>query len=185
MAAGRFAPQGLVFLRFAGRSLLRNSNLGGRMVRAARMKRSSRAVRVQPASCGQGVFARRRFRAGETIGEIQGEVIHDDAYWSAYCIDLGDGAVLEPASPYRYLNHHCRPNCELVIYSGWDDQTGVLRQAARLRALADVQPGEELTIDYAWPPICAIPCLCGSKDCRGWIVAPGRLDELLEKLKNN
>jgi hypothetical protein len=47
--------------------------------------------------CGQGVFARRRFRTGETIGEIQGEVIHDDTYWSAYCIDLGDGAVLEPA----------------------------------------------------------------------------------------
>jgi hypothetical protein len=155
------------------------------MVRAARMKRPSRAVRVGPTPYGCGIFARRRFCAQETIGVIGGEVIDDQDYWSAYCIDLGDGAVLEPAAPFRFINHSCQPNCELVCYSAWDDESGVLRHATRLNARRDIQPSEQLTIDYAWPPCCAIPCLCGSENCRGWIVAKHQLDQLLNNLLEN
>jgi hypothetical protein len=45
----------------------------------------------------------------------------------------------------------------------------------------DILPGEELTIDYAWPADRATKCLCGSSHCRGWIVDPAELDELLNK----
>lgn len=43
----------------------------------------------------------------------------------------------------------------------------------------DILPGEELTIDYAWPADRAAKCLCGTPSCRGWIVDPVELDELL------
>jgi len=43
----------------------------------------------------------------------------------------------------------------------------------------DILPGEELTIDYAWPADRAVKCLCGSRNCRGWIVDPNELNELL------
>ena len=42
----------------------------------------------------------------------------------------------------------------------------------------DILPGEELTIDYAWPADRAVKCLCGSPNCRGWIVDPNELHEL-------
>lgn len=49
----------------------------------------------------------------------------------------------------------------------------------------DIYPGEELTIDYAWPADRAARCLCGSPSCRGWIVDPEELhliedEEILE-----
>ncbi len=39
----------------------------------------------------------------------------------------------------------------------------------------DIFPGDELTIDYAWPADRAARCLCGSPNCRGWIVDPAEL----------
>lgn len=46
----------------------------------------------------------------------------------------------------------------------------------------DIMPGEELTIDYAWPADRSVQCLCDSPNCRGWIVDPAELDELQEYL---
>ena len=43
-----------------------------------------------------------------------------------------------------------------------------------------IYPGEEITIDYGWPAVSAIPCLCGSERCRGWIVNMEELPELLK-----
>lgn len=43
----------------------------------------------------------------------------------------------------------------------------------------DIFPGEELTIDYSWPSDRAMKCLCGANHCRGWIVDPAELDDLL------
>jgi SET domain-containing protein len=139
------------------------------------MKRASRAVRVGAASCGRGVFAQRRFAPEETIAEIQGEVICDPDYGSDYCIDLGGSGVLEPAAPFCYLNHSCRPNCELTGQTTWDDAAAEIRHNTWLMALAEIAPGDELTIDYAWPAASAIPCLCGSANCRGWIVSEEQL----------
>ncbi|MBW3595874.1 MAG: SET domain-containing protein-lysine N-methyltransferase [Planctomycetes bacterium] len=150
------------------------------MVRPARMKRASRAVFVDAATCGQGVFARRRFRAGETIAEVEGTVIADPDYWSAYCIDLDEGTVLEPAAPFRFLNHSCQPNGELVDYTGFCEQAGELRHVIRLRALEAIRPGEEITIDYAWSAESAIPCMCGADACRGWVVDPEELADVGE-----
>jgi SET domain-containing protein len=44
-----------------------------------------------------------------------------------------------------------------------------------IEAIRDIMPGEELTIDYAWPADRGAKCLCGSPQCRGWIVDPAEL----------
>jgi hypothetical protein len=49
-----------------------------------------------------------------------------------------------------------------------------------VEVIRDILPGDELTIDYAWPADRAAKCLCGSPACRGWIVDPNEL-ELLQK----
>jgi hypothetical protein len=50
-----------------------------------------------------------------------------------------------------------------------------------VEALRDILPGEQLTIDYAWPAEKAIKCQCGCKNCRGWIIAADELELLNAK----
>ncbi|GHT23380.1 hypothetical protein FACS189419_07240 [Planctomycetales bacterium] len=47
-----------------------------------------------------------------------------------------------------------------------------------IESISDILPGEELTIDYAWPADRAAKCLCGKPTCRGWIVTPDELELL-------
>jgi len=124
----------------------------------------SKRVYVQQSSIGLGVFAAVRFQRYATVGRVTGRVIRDPTYESSYCIDLGESSVLEPNEPWRYLNHSCHPNCELVTWE--DEPEGRMWLTARRK----IEPGEELTIDYAWPAEAAIPCACGSPRCRGWVV---------------
>lgn len=144
----------------------------------ARIKRPARAVSIGETAYGRGVFATRRFRGGETIAAIEGRVIADPDYGSSYCMDLGYGSALEPDPPFRFLNHSCRPNCAIGGYTAWDEESSHAEPVMYLTALTAIAPGEQLTIDYAWPASSAIPCLCGSDDCRGWIVAASKLDDL-------
>jgi SET domain-containing protein len=129
---------------------------------------------------GYGVFAQRRFRRDQAVGEVHGRMIRDPDYSSHYGIDLGDDCTLEPYAPYRFLNHSCDPNCELI----WIESLRPGEQATiLLSAVRTVRPGDQLTIDYAWPADGAIPCLCGSSKCRGWIVDPAELRRLGGKKK--
>lgn len=128
------------------------------------------SLRVGRAKFGHGVFATRAFNRERVIATVSGEIVDDPDYTSDYCIDLGGTLSLEPAAPYRFLNHSCEPNCELSLLE-WDDGAcDVLLEARR-----PIAEGEELTIDYAWPSDWAIPCGCGSPACRGWIVCPDEL----------
>jgi len=73
-------------------------------------------VRISKTPYGLGVFAFAFIPEGTPIARVSGLVIHDPNYSSDYCIDAGDGKVLEPAPPFCYLNHACEPNCELMVY---------------------------------------------------------------------
>lgn len=139
------------------------------------------AVEAGPAKHGKGLFAKKRFRPGQVIGELTGKFINDPEYGSDYCIDLGDDCSLEPGEPWRYLNHCCEPNCKLYLV--YEDDDPLEERAVVLETLRNVQPGAELTIDYEWPAENAIPCGCGSDKCRGWIVDPAELDLLRKKKK--
>ena len=142
------------------------------------MKYIEQGVRVSASSHGLGVFALRSFSTGEIIGPIHGEVVEDPDYGSDYGMELGD-QTLEPAAPFRFLNHCCQPNAGLVIYQEEDEAGAPDGLSIWLEILSDIAVGEQLTIDYSWPADAAIPCGCGSAACRGWIVAEEALDELL------
>ena len=73
--------------------------------------RKGGSVRVGRARVGRGVFAQKRFRISELIGEICGDIIDDPNYGSSYCFSLENGSQLEPTAPFRYVNHSCEPNC--------------------------------------------------------------------------
>lgn len=134
------------------------------------------AIEVLQSTHGRGVFSCRRFPAEVTVGEIQGVIIHDADYGSDYCIEVGEGMSLEPAAPFRFLNHACEPNCEVFMWE--NDEGEVLEPRLFLGTIRPVAPGEELTIDYAWPADSAIPCGCGLPSCRGWIVDAEEVDDI-------
>ena len=118
-----------------------------------------------------GVFSLRPLRVHELIGPIKGTVIEDPLYESDYCMEMGDHLVMEPEPPFRYLNHSCHPNCALVEIKVQDTDGTISGPELWLEILTDVNPGEQMTINYSWPAEAAIPCACGCPDCRGWIVA--------------
>jgi SET domain-containing protein len=150
------------------RSPKRKSNLTGKF-------------RVRSTAVGKGLFAAKQFRKGQILGEVLGEIIVNENYDSRYCIELSDTHVLEPEAPFRLMNHSCHPNCEL--FSWEPDETGDESHRIFVAALRTIRPGDELTIDYAWPATAAIPCLCKAEGCRGWIVDPGELKQVKRKRK--
>jgi len=69
----------------------------------------------------------------------------------------------------RFINHSCEPNCEATIEDG----------RIFIETLRGIKVGEELTYDYqlvtSGRPTKAerakYACRCGSKDCRGTMIA--------------
>jgi tetratricopeptide (TPR) repeat protein len=99
-------------------------------------------------------------------------------YGSRYCMDIGNGRVLEPHAPYRYVNHSCAPNCEFDFFDLAPMGESQSLRRVFLISLREIKPGEELTIDYNWSAETAIPCRCEAPTCRGWIVNPDQLEDV-------
>ena len=133
------------------------------------------SVRIDDTSVGKGVFAERCYPIHSVVGDITGELITDRPTGSSYSIEIDENNQLEPYPPFRFLNHSCDPNCEIDWY---DEAVFCEKPVMFVIALRDIQSGEELTIDYHWSADCAIPCQCGSENCRGWIVCVEELDRL-------
>lgn len=140
------------------------------------------SVRVAPAAHGDGVYACRAFKRRERIGRVYGEVVSTDE-GSEYAIGLDDDRLLEPSPPFRYLNHSCDPNCELLNYTA--DNAPAHEYEVYLQTLRPIAIGEQLTIDYAWAADVAIRCDCRSAACRGWIVSADQLHEILAREQND
>jgi hypothetical protein len=149
----------------------------------AKPSRKRRDVQVRTSGIGRGVFALQEFEAEVMISEIKGRVIHDLEYSSDTCMDLGDGMTLEAFAPFRFLNHSCEPNCELVVMDELDEDDKFLRRYMALYSLRELEVGEELTIDYAWSSDAAIRCRCRSASCRGWVVCKDELHIVTKKRK--
>jgi uncharacterized protein len=133
---------------------------------------------LRPTVTGKGLFARKLFRKSQAIGHMTGRLITDDNYDPQYVVDMGELGVLDPSVPFRYLNHSCEPNCELLEWQTTksdDPQIWV-------HALKTVRPSDQLTIDYGWPAESAIRCLCGAAKCRGWVVDVDELDRLKRRM---
>ncbi len=75
-----------------------------------------------------------------------------NSYWAL------DGSV--GGSGAEFINHSCDPNIRSWICKGH-----ILYMAAR-----DIQPGEELTVDYHFEAeVEEVICACGAANCRGTI----------------
>lgn len=118
---------------------------------------------------GKGCFATIHFPARRKIAEYTGERITDaeavrrsrrrklricalDEDWSIDGSRGGNGT--------HYINHSCQPNAYMTMNRGH----------VLFFALRDIQPGEEITIDY----IVTMHddkkrCTCGAEKCRGTI----------------
>ena len=111
---------------------------------------------------GEGVFATRAFRPGETVlvGVIE-TLLHEN---HSHASQIGDKQFALHAGLTSKFNHSCHPNCGIRINSSG---------AHDFVAMRDIAAGDEATFDYAmrnftvehFPSI----CMCGAKDCRGTI----------------
>lgn len=133
---------------------------------------------------GKGVFATAFIAKGTRIIEYKGRRMTEDAADEKYGDDdsphtflfLLDNQIVIDANhdgnSARWINHSCDPNCEATEESG----------RMYIDALRDIRPGMELTYDYnlvlderhtpAQKRIHA--CGCGTRKCRGTILASKR-----------
>ena len=99
---------------------------------------------VKRSRAGLGLFAVDFFKKGEFVIEYVGERLvgkkADDRY-NKYLFEVNsqltiDGSDRENVA--RYVNHSCRPNCEVRIYA----------QRVRIWTIRKIKPGEQFSYDY-------------------------------------
>ena len=118
---------------------------------------------------GKGCFSAAYFKRGRKIAEYAGEKIPNaeanrratrrrlricaiDNRWSLDGSRGGNGT--------HYINHSCEPNAYMKI----------LYSHILFIALRDIEPGEEITIDYeSTLHSNKKRCICGAPSCRGTI----------------
>ena len=133
---------------------------------------------------GKGVYSVAPLRKGEVIVEYKGEVIswqealrrhpHDPADPDhTFYFHIDDKNVIDgkhQGNLARWINHACTPNCEADEVDG----------RVYIKALRAIKPGTELFYDYGliiderYSPKLKkqFECRCGTKDCRGTMLAP-------------
>ncbi|HXF84425.1 MAG TPA: SET domain-containing protein-lysine N-methyltransferase [Anaerolineales bacterium] len=114
---------------------------------------------------GCGVFAREPIKKGELICLWGGRIVAEEEldpnmeFFTQRILQIEEGFYLEaplPLEPTDCFNHSCDPN------AGFTGQIGLI-------AMRDIEPGEEITFDYAMcdgSPYDEFDCYCGSPNCR-------------------
>ena len=148
---------------------------------------SNRRTQVRESGIhGKGVYAIRPLKAGDTVLEYKGEIItweealdrhpHDPSQPNhTFYFHLDDGHVIDgkyKGNSAKWINHSCDPNLEA-------EQDG---NRVFLKALRDIEPGEELFFDYGLVIDARLTaklkkeyaCWCGSPKCRGTMLATRR-----------
>lgn len=114
---------------------------------------------------GRGLFVLAPIKKGEWIAEWAGEIFNERQLAElpsdrrSNCVQIATDGFLVPIelTDGDFINHSCQPNAGIQ-----GDRT--------LIALRDLEPGEEITYDYAMTdtsPYDEFECLCGSYECRG------------------
>lgn len=122
-------------------------------------------IRIGDCDVGRGVFADEPIAAGTEILLFTGPLltlneVRSRGDLAANALQIGIDRYLYLDEPGRLINHSCTPNA------------GV-RDDLRVVALRDIGVGEEIRFDYSttvsdgW----TMPCRCGSRGCRGLVVA--------------
>ena len=133
---------------------------------------------------GKGAFAIRNIRKGTRLIEYVGQRIswrtadkrYDDEKMGrhhTFLFTVDDKTVIDAAvngNDARFLNHSCDGNCEAITD----------RKRIFLEARKSIKAGEELLYDYQYERMDDhtkaderfYACRCGSRKCRGSILAP-------------
>ena len=108
----------------------------------------NRPYRVGRSRTGLGLFATKPIKKGAKIVRYFGPLLDskkkkDDAIENKYLFELNgrwtiDGSVRENVA--RYINHACRPNAESDVKPR--------KRKVVIRAIKDIEPGEEINYDY-------------------------------------
>ena len=115
-----------------------------------------------------GVYAARDFEPGDKVMEVLGDV---GTAPTRYSIQISADRHVHPdgpETPWKFLNHACRPNLALDP------------ESRHFVALEVVKPGTQLTFNYLtteWEMAEAFECECGDEKCFGIIAGFSRLDE--------
>lgn len=128
---------------------------------------------------GKGLVAVGPIRKGEIVSRLEPDqptyLISDVLTWSQedqdkllhYGYQYREDKIIEEQGVEKYMNHSCDPNTMWL-----DDDTMI--------ASRDIEPGEEITFDYATTEI-TIPfemqCRCGAAKCRGLVTNLDHLNE--------
>lgn len=110
---------------------------------------------------GRGVFALRKIRKGEVVGEFDGPIY--DEYFEPWTRELQTHVIQfakekwrDSSGLARYMNHSCEPNCGI-------------RGLFKVVAMRTIQKDEQITWDYEmteksdwW----RMKCRCGTESCR-------------------
>ena len=118
---------------------------------------------------GSGAKAVLSISENEIIGEYIGEVKKREEGMSNYCVDIGEGYVIDAekkGNATRFVQHSCDPNCDLIVRVHQDR-----RKRAWIRARKPIAAGEWITYKYHSNPAVLQQifdnqgCVCGSKRC--------------------
>src|ERR1700760_508492 len=109
---------------------------------------SKKPYRIGRSPTGLGLFATRRIKKGTRIIRYFGPLLDskkkkDDAIENKYLFELTnrwtiDGSVRENVA--RYINHACKPNAESDVRPR--------KRKVFIRAIKNIEPGEEINYDY-------------------------------------
>ncbi|XRB20987.1 histone-lysine N-methyltransferase [Pseudoscourfieldia marina] len=130
---------------------------------------------------GRGLFAKQSIPKGGFVIEYTGEVLDEATYverksaWltregsrHTYFMSLSAGEVIDASrmgNLGRFTNHSCAPNCKM---QKWTVRGEV---CIGIFATRDIQPGEEVTMDYNFERYDERPmrCHCGESKCKGFV----------------
>jgi uncharacterized protein len=153
----------------------------------SRPKAKGRRIEVRKSGVhGKGMFSVAALKKGEILIEYKGEIItwkqalrrhpHDPKQPDhTFYFHIDDKHVIDAkfgGNAARWINHACKPNCEADEIDG----------RIFIKALRDIKPETELFYDYGliidepYTPKLKkqFECRCGTKGCRGTMLAPKR-----------
>ena len=108
----------------------------------------NKPYRVGRSKTGLGLFATKPIKKGDRIIRYFGPILDskkekDDAVENKYLFELTDRWTIDGstrANLARYINHACRPNAESDVKPR--------KRKVFIRAIKNIEPGEEINYDY-------------------------------------
>jgi uncharacterized protein len=108
----------------------------------------TKPYRIGRSKTGLGLFATKPIKKGTKIIRYFGPILdskkeEDDAIENKYLFELNDRWTIDGSTRdnvARYINHSCRPNAESDVKPR--------KRKIFIRAIKDIEPGEEINYDY-------------------------------------